>query len=74
LTIDHRLKNLEAEMDRIVAMQKQTREEIKQLVVSLGATQLKLQELLTHDAELTELFQFKRAEITRLKIDKDNVH
>nr|WP_278429969.1 hypothetical protein [Brevibacillus laterosporus] len=74
MTIDHRLKNLEAEMDRIVAMQKQTREEIKQLVVSLGATQLKLQELLTHDAELTELFQFKRAEITRLKIDKDNVH
>ncbi|MGG3871411.1 hypothetical protein [Brevibacillus laterosporus] len=70
MTIDHRLKNLEAEMDRIVVMQKQTREEIKQLVVSLGATQLKLQELLTHDAELTELFQFKRAEIARLKIDK----
>lgn len=74
MTIDHRLKTLEGEMDRIVAMQKQTREEIKQLVVSLGATQLKLQELLTHDAELTELFQFKRAEIARLKIDKDNVH
>ncbi|MED1786190.1 hypothetical protein P4V47_01455 [Brevibacillus laterosporus] len=70
MTIDHRLKTLEGEMDRIVAMQKQTREEIKQLVVSLGATQLKLQELLTHDAELTELFQFKRAEIARLKIDK----
>ncbi|MFB0831049.1 hypothetical protein ACEU2D_15770 [Brevibacillus laterosporus] len=70
MTIDHRLKTLESEMDRIVVMQKQTREEIKQLVVSLGATQLKLQELLTHDAELTELFQFKRAEIARLKIDK----
>lgn len=70
MTIDHRLKALEAEMDRIVAIQNQTREEIKQLVVNLGATQLKLQELLTHDAELTELFQFKRAEITRLKIDK----
>ncbi|MCR8978725.1 hypothetical protein [Brevibacillus laterosporus] len=74
MTIDHRLKTLEAEMDRIVALQEQTREEIKQLVVSLGATQLKLQELLTHDAELTELFQFKRAAITRLKIDKVKIH
>ncbi|MDN9011075.1 hypothetical protein [Brevibacillus laterosporus] len=70
MTIDHRLRALEAEMDRIVAIQEQTREEIKQLVTSLGAKYSKLQELLAYDAELTELFQFKRAEITRLKIDK----
>ncbi|WPS86498.1 hypothetical protein SMD22_18570 [Brevibacillus halotolerans] len=74
MTIDHRLKTLEEEMDRIVAIQKQTREEIKQLVVSLGTKYSKLQELLTYDAELTELFQFKRATITKLKIDKANIH
>ncbi|MFB0830910.1 hypothetical protein ACEU2D_15015 [Brevibacillus laterosporus] len=70
MTIDHRLKTLEAEIDRIATEQGKTREEIKQLVASLGAKYSKLQELLAYDAKLTEIFQLKRAEITRLKIDK----
>ncbi|XOS91821.1 hypothetical protein ACLMAB_26070 [Brevibacillus laterosporus] len=74
MTIDHRLKILEAEIDRLAAIQEQTREEFKLLVVSLGATQLKLQKLLEHDAELTELIQLRRAKITKLKIDKVKIH
>ncbi|QIC08176.1 hypothetical protein GOP56_22820 [Brevibacillus sp. 7WMA2] len=74
MTIDHRLKALEAEIDRIATEQRQTREEIKQLVVSLGAKYSKLRKLLTYDAELTNFIQLRRAAITKLKIDKANIH
>ncbi|WP_068791921.1 hypothetical protein [Brevibacillus laterosporus] len=74
MTIDHRLKTLEAEIDRIATEQGKTREEIKQLVVSLGAKYSKLRKLLTYDAELTNFIQLRRAAITKLKIDKANIH